>query len=329
MQRSLLRLSFDEEPLPETSIDSLDLEKVSDAFRSRSDKLNQNQLLSLGVLTRLANCSVCSVGGVILFGKTDVRQRFFPDARVSCARFMGSDKAEFIDRLEVDGTILDALDAVPKFILRNTRLSSEIHGIYRRDVTEYPGVAIREALINAIAHCDYSLTGSRIQIAIFNDRLEIQNPGMLPFGFTLEDLKAGTSRIRNRVIARVFHELNIMETWGSGYNRIMQACHAEGYPEPQWQELGSALRVTFHPHPLSVIGNDRPLASSAEPLSLKEQAIFDALSPGESLAVSQIASRLAFTMPERSLRASLARLKQLGLLLCIGRGRATVWHRPK
>jgi ATP-dependent DNA helicase RecG len=71
---------------------------------------------------------------------------------------------------------------------------------------------------------------------------------MLPFGFTMEDLKSGVSRVRNRVIARVFHELQIMETWGSGYKRCIEDCRLGGYPEPEWEELGAAVRVIFYPH---------------------------------------------------------------------------------
>jgi len=89
----------------------------------------------------------------------------------------------------------------------------------------------------------------RIQVAIFSDRLEIQSPGMFPFGMTLESFKAGISQVRNPVIAQLFHRLEIMEQWGSGWQRISEACLAGGYPEPEWQELGMCTRVIFYPHP--------------------------------------------------------------------------------
>ncbi|MFZ4100106.1 MAG: ATP-binding protein [Chlamydiia bacterium] len=330
MQRNFLRLSFDEEALPETSLDNLCLERIEQAFLLVGKEVDQAKLLSLGVLTKFANKVVCSVGGIILFGKSEVRQRLFPDARVSCARFRGNDKAEFIDRFEVEGTILDAIDDVPKFIARNTRLSSEIQSMYRKDVTEYPGIALREVLINALAHCDYSVIGSGIQIAIFNDRLEIQNPGMLPFGFTMEDFKAGASRVRNRVIARVFNQLKLMEVWGSGYRRIVQACQEGGYPEPEWKELGTAVRVIFRPHAISVISPTGRVSGESEILpSSKDRAILEAFSPGENLSISEIAAKLSNTIPERSLRASLVRLRERGFLMSRGRGRASTWLRPQ
>jgi ATP-dependent DNA helicase RecG len=71
----------------------------------------------------------------------------------------------------------------------------------------------------------------------------------MPPGMNVEQFKAGVSGIRNPVIARVFGELNLAEEWGSGYKRIKEACQTGGYPEPQWEELGTVLRVTFFPHP--------------------------------------------------------------------------------
>jgi len=183
---------------------------------------------------------------------------------VSCARFRGTDKTQFIDRLDIEGGILDAVQDVPKFTRRNTRLFTKIESFKREDIPAFPEVAIREVLVNALAHADYSLTGMRILVSIFSDRMEIQNPGMLPFGMTLEDFRAGVSKIRNRVISRIFRELGLMEEWGSGYKRIVNACGAGGYPEPEWAELGYALRVIFYPHPevgemekLDVPVNDR------------------------------------------------------------------------
>ena len=86
-------------------------------------------------------------------------------------------------------------------------------------------------------------------VAIFDDRLEIQNPGPLPFGMTIDELKAGVSKVRNRMIARIMRLLLMMEEWGSGYKRILEACRAGGYPEPEWQELGTVVKIVFRPHP--------------------------------------------------------------------------------
>lgn len=328
MQRTVLHISFDEQPLRELSAQDLELDKAKIIFRQVGRNLDEKKLLSLGILVKAGNKVVPSIGGLILFGKQEVRQHCFPDARVSCARFRGDDKTEIIDRYEVEGSILDAVDAVPKFIMRNTRLSAEISDLRRQNIPEYPPIAIREVLINALAHCDYSITGSRIQIAIFNNRLEVQSPGMLPFGFTLEDLKSGVSRVRNRVIVRVFNELNLMEEWGSGYKRIVEACHAGGHLEPEWQELGATIRVTFYPHATTVLKpQEQEKILPTEDLLPRQTAILNTLTIGESLSFRQIMGKLPFSISERSLRYDLVLLSNLGYVISKGKGRAIVWQR--
>ena len=249
MRRSVAASSYDQQPLPELSIDDLNMNKLQRTFNNMGRELEKEKLESLGILVPYAGRKVVTIGGAILFANDQTRERFFPDARVSCARFIGHNKAEFLDRLDIEGGVMNALDEVPRFVRRNTRMAGKIETMRRRDTPEYPELAVREALINAIVHADYSITGTRIMIAIYDDRMEIQNPGLLPFGMTFEDFKSGVSKIRNRVIARVFRELNLIEEWGSGYQRITTACQEGGYPQPEWEEFGVALRVTFFPHP--------------------------------------------------------------------------------
>ncbi len=323
LQRSVLTSSFDQQALSDLSKTALDMAHAAHFFKK---EINEEKLRSLGVLNFVAHRLVPSIGGLILFGREAERQKFTPDARVSCARFHGDTKTNIIDRYEVEGTILDAVKEVPKFIARNTRLTAQIQHMYRKDIPEYPIVAVREALINALAHADYSLSGAHIQIAIFSDRLEIQNPGMLPFGFTLEDLKTGVSRVRNRVIARIFHELQLMEEWGSGYKRIIEACREGGYPEPKWEEIGAVIRVTFYPHPQSLITEKQTLQPEME-MQGREKAILRLFKKSQSLPFRMIFEGLSPRISERMLRYDLARLKKQGQLISKGKGRATVYLR--
>lgn len=150
----------------------------------------------------------------------------------------GADKANFIDTLELEGSILEVVEQVPLFVRRNTRHFPKISGMKRRDISAYPSFAVREVLINSVVYCDYSIMGMRTMIVIFADRMEIQSPGMLPQGMTLEDFKAGLNKIRNRVVTRTFRELGLMEEWGSGYKRVVDFCEQQGYPIPEWEEGG-------------------------------------------------------------------------------------------
>ncbi len=319
LQRLVTNVSYDQQPLTDLSCNDLE----TGSFH------NKEKLQSLGLLVRAMGRLVPTVGSIILFGKNKERERLVPDARVSCARFLGNTKANILDRYEVEGPILNAIEQVPKFIARNTRLSSQFGEIKRKDIPEYPMPAIREALINALVHADYSITGSHIQIAIFDDRLEIQNPGMFPFGFTFEDLKAGISRVRNRVIARTFHSLQYMEEWGSGYKRIMETCHSEGYPEPKWEEIGTSIRVTFYPYLQVCNGFTLKEEPAQEEIMDREVEILALFKKEESLPFREIAKRLKFTVSERTLRYTLSNLKRKGFLISRGKGRAIVLKKIK
>jgi predicted HTH transcriptional regulator len=116
----------------------------------------------------------------------------------------------------------------------------------RKDIPQYPPTVVREAVINALLHTDYSIKGSSIQIAIFDDRIEIINPGCLPFGLSFEAALSGISQLRNRVIGRVFRELNLIEQWGSGLGRMINICEQQGIPLPKFEELGNFFRTTLY-----------------------------------------------------------------------------------
>lgn len=249
MKRASHHPFFDRTPCDHVTEEDLDTQLIKRVFSHRKFTLNTEKLLSLGILAKKGKNIFATNGGVILFGKQEIRQKYFPFAEVRCARFAGTTRAEFIDRLNVEGGIIEAIDEVPKFIRRNTRMAGKFGAMQRRDIPEYPIDGIREALTNAFVHANYEISGTRIFVAVYDDKLEIQNPGVMPPGMSVEQFKAGVSRIRNPVIARVFGELELVEEWGSGYKRIKEACQKGGYPEPQWEELGTVLRVTFFPHP--------------------------------------------------------------------------------
>ncbi len=264
LERASRRLAFDELPCIGAEITDLDVAAIKKTFSAVGRRIDDAELETLGIVTRYGETLIPSNGGIILFGTTRARRRFFDDARIRCARFAGSDKAEFLDRLDLEGSVLMALDDVPKFIRRNTRMAAKIKSLRRQDIPEYPPVSLREALVNAVVHTDYAQRGSQIMVSVFSNRLVIQNPGMMPFGMTIEDFKAGVSRIRNPVIARVFRELDLMEEWGSGYRRISDDCKDGGYPTPEWQELASVVRVEFPPHPQSPETASQPTGPRAQ-----------------------------------------------------------------
>ena len=310
LRRQHSNSAFDQLPCAGTSMASLDRIAVRRWFMRKDRIMDEAALESLGVMVRHGSGRAVSNGGLILFGSEEERQRLFPDARISCARFRGTDKSEFIDRQDME-SLLDGLSEVPKFIARNTRLASRIAGMQREDIPEYAAIAIREALVNAVAHADYAATGMRIFVSIFSDRLEIQSPGMLPFGMTMEDFRSGVSRIRNRVISRVLHEGGMMEQWGSGYQRIRNSCREGGYPEPEWQELASCVRVTFRPHP------DVPVNVPVnEPVNERQQWFIGQLRKGLPCKAEDVMAQ--WEVSRATAKRDIADLREKGLIEFVG-----------
>jgi ATP-dependent DNA helicase RecG len=254
-----------------------------------------------------------------------LRKKHFPNATIRCACFAGTDKVDFIDQYDPEGTILEAMKDVPSFIRRNTRLAAKIEQIQRKDIHEYASIAIREVLTNALVHADYSIKGMNPRVAIFSDRLEIENPGMLPFGYTLDEFIAGVSHVRNKVIARVFRELHLMEEWGTGYRRIIDVCNSGGYQIPTWEEIGTAIRVVFKPHSMTQEKTESHSIQKTKELSQRQQKILKFLRNKKPLSAKKIYKGLKEQISERSLRNDLLELRAQGILKMIGSGPSTLW----
>lgn len=336
MRRLASAQAFDERPCLGTSLGDVDLKAVEDAFSSVGRDIGNADLETLGILVRHGDERVPSNGGIILFGSEAVRSRLFPAARFRCARFVGTSKANILDRLDIEGSVLAALAEVPRFIRRNTRMAARIRSMRREDVPEYPAIALREVLANAVAHADYSQRGMPLRVQIYDDRLEVENPGGWPIGFSEEDFKDGISRVRNPVIARVLHELDIIEGWGSGYERICESCQQGGYPIPEWHETGPVLRVRFAPHPqvaehfaqmdiadiypdtdnVRVNVSVNSGGGTERSLNERQQWMLTVLTEGRRVSAEDVAER--FQITERTARRDIADLRRRELIAFVG-----------
>ena len=296
---------FDEQPCTESNSEAIDFGAASEFFSQASRKLPLSKLRSLGLLVNYGGREFPSRGAILLFGKR--RDTIFPDAIIRCARFRGKDTAHFIDQSEIDDYLPRAVESAVAFIERHTDRASVIGRVRREDIPEYPPPAVREAVINAVVHADYSLGGMNIKVAVFDDRIEIFNPGLLPFGLTIEAALSGVSKLRNRVIGRVFRELGLIEQWGSGIGRMISACAASGLQPPRFEEIGTGFRVTIYGRRVSapsVPGWQKQL----------EQYLI------EKEEVSTRAASRLWNLSDRAARTRLRKLVSAGILAEIGTG---------
>lgn len=294
--------SFDQLPyLHEES--EFDWEYINKVFSKVHRTVTEQKAEAIELITKHSGKKFPSIGGIILFGTN--RNILFPDAMIRCARFLGTDRSNILDSIDIASYPILAIEEAIRFIERNTSVKSEIGRIYRTDIPEYPPVAIREAIINAILHADYALKGSTITVAIFDDRIEITNPGGLVFGQTLEKALSGSSIIRNAVIAHTFRELKLIERWGSGLRRIIDACKQRGLEQPRFEERETEFRVTLFNAKLRK-------ASLSEP----QEALLTYLKKKKKITTKEAAALWKITP-----RNALVRLKylvELGLIKKIG-----------
>ncbi|MFH0947484.1 MAG: ATP-binding protein [Elusimicrobiota bacterium] len=165
--------------------------------------------------------------------------------KICIARFNGTTRSEFIDSQEIKGSIYKMLDEVKTFFLRNTRLANKIVEFKRVDIPEYPFEAIREAIINAIAHRDYTHRGAPVMVSVFNDRIEVSNPGGLLPGLNINKLE-GHHDTRNEAICNIFHETRDMERFGTGIGKMKKLMKEHGLLYPEFIEEGDFFVVKFY-----------------------------------------------------------------------------------
>lgn len=196
------------------------------------EKLN---LVKSGKLTNAA---------ILLFGKDP--QKYFPRSLVKCALFADNKAIDFLDFKDVGGTIINQVPEVLLFLRKQLNISVKISGKpEREEIWEIPREALREAVINAICHRSYEDTGN-VQVRIFNNKVEIWNPGTLPESITIESLKKEHRSIpRNELIARCFYLIKYIEQWGTGTNRIINLCKEAGLKEPKFEIRNGDFVVTF------------------------------------------------------------------------------------
>ena len=257
--RSFLRYSpaynYDKTPLLSISLEDLSSEKIKD-FLDKSAKRRQRPfpsdqpgeviLQNLG-LAVLSDAKIYpTLAGGIIFSKS-IPQDFEPLSRyvVRAVRYSGkSASSQIVDQQDVFGTLDQQVDDSMKFVLRNIKTKAKIVGTKREETYEFPQLALREVLVNALIHRDYSNTGTYVQIVIFQDRIEISNPGTLPPGVTVENLKISQFS-RNGVIAKIMRDMDYMEEFGRGIDLIYSEMSKNGLVEPLFKNSSNSFKVTL------------------------------------------------------------------------------------
>lgn len=228
-------IQYDESPVLKASVNSIDIHKVNSYLGKMGQSFlndeNENALLSefinLSILTEIEGQYYPSLGGLLAFGK--MPQKYFPSCTIMCGAYKGNDfLSETIREKELAGTldelIEDALSFAKMTMPQKHCMEREIQS---RVEYAFPPEAVREAIVNAVCHRDYTITGSAIRFFVFCDRLEIHSPGGLPNTINLENMHY-RQFARNQMIASFLSGYGYMERRGKGIQRMIRLSEQAG-----------------------------------------------------------------------------------------------------
>lgn len=256
LMREATNETFDRLPVANTSIDDIDpnkIEKYQELKRRRlgapKEKTTDAFLKKIGVKTAASARSPVTYGGLLVFGKEVQSSPSLSRAHIKVGRFKGKEMGTILDHDILEGTLDKQIEDASHFIRKHMFVSGVIAGLKREDKTTYPSPALREIITNAVIHRDYSRASSEsIMCRIFDDRLEVESPGLLPLGVRVENL-GSVQNTRNPLIARLLFDMNYFDEWGQGINRIRSACKENGNPPPQFHEGDCTFKVTIYAPP--------------------------------------------------------------------------------
>ena len=297
-------------------------------------KITRNTLLNWKVLEE-KNGRIFPTNAYILLSGKENRE---VSRKIQCGVFKGETRSIFVDKKEFEGSIIMQLEKAYQYVLEKINLGSDIVGIYRVDKYEIPPKSIREVIANAVIHRSY-LEPNDIQVALYDNRLEITSPGMLLSGVNVKRMKEGYSKLRNRAIASVFAYVNIIEKWGSGIPRIMNEIREYGLQEPEFIAFENDFRVNIYRKSYnttqSTQGSTQNRINTTQAISKKEKldiknltetdkTIINTIINNPEMSQKQIADNLNWTV--NKVKYYMKKFKQKNILKYEGTSQNGKWE---
>lgn len=244
-----MAVSFDISPVANTDSSYIDKHVVDHYYRSYyntafidlPDDEQHSLLRNTDILVRHDNEWVMSVGGLLMFGKQP--QRRLPQSSIMFAVFKGERITDDLaDKKEITGTLPELIDKTLGLLQLYLPVSSTIEGAKRKEVVHAPPKVLRESIVNAVMHRDYSISHKKIQIHIYSNRVEITSPGGLPNTLTLEKIRYGNSALRNVFLVKFLDNLRYFDGLGRGIPMMLEAMQER----IQLESIGELFRVTLY-----------------------------------------------------------------------------------
>lgn len=333
--RDLLRQrgegNFEAQVLPGATLDDLDRERVDSyaklfltdvSSRSRWDEGTLDLLYRRGCLAKESSTYRPTIAGLLLFGREP--QRLLPSAEVVLVRYSGKEMSDTFIRETARGSLPEQIRAAESFLIANMRKGARIHEFRREDKPEYPLPAVREMIVNAVAHRDYQIRGEEIRVLMFTDRIEVYSPGRLPGHITIHNI-VEERFARNEVIVQVLTDLGFVERLGYGIDRILRQMSEAGLPKPKFEETANGFRVTLRGAGDQFVTADFDRDRYRHmPLNERQTAALQVLHKTGRIGNRDL-KELYPDVSDETIRRDLADLVDTGLLLKMGDRRGTYY----
>lgn len=327
--------SWDFYPDPSHSIENISVEKVK-RFIHKIEQRTQNkiEMAPLDFLSKLEiiRNNHLTFGGYLLFAK-----EYCSISDVQIGRFKSD--ITIIDSLTLSTDLFTETDEIIAFIKKHLMVEYIITGEpQNRERFDYPLDAIREIVINMIVHRDYRDSAASI-IKIFDDRIEFYNPGKLVGGITIENLLSNnyTSQARNKLIAKAFKEVGMIERYGSGIRRILNICEEYGIIQPKIEEIFNGFRILLYKEKLNVTDNDtdavvevvdkvvdKVIDKVVDKISNNQKHILLLMSQNPYISSRELALKVGIS--QRKIQENIRKLIQMAVLTRVGAARGGYWN---
>ena len=253
---------------------ALSFSKADEAFRNHSINFDDNNKRTLGLIRHDG-----------LYTNLALLLSDQCPHSIKAARFQGTDKAIFTDRVEISGSVFQQMDEAYEYLQKNNRVSSEFKGLERVDHLDYPEEALRESLINSVVHREYAIPGP-VLISIFDDRIEITALGGLTKELSLDDIMLGVSVLRNKKLGDIFYRLKLIEAYGTGIEKIMRS-YDNCSEKPKIDISDNAFKIT-----LPNQNYHKNTTNPRKEIDYREQTIMDLFKEKETIARKDIQEAL-------------------------------------
>jgi ATP-dependent DNA helicase RecG len=257
----------------------------------------------------------------VLFGRRVALRQ--PQTRLRAVCYDSDKGGQFLDERLFEGPAFELLDSAMAFLKKHVAIGAEFPAerLQRESRPQYPFDALREGLVNALAHRDYASFGGSIVVSVYPKRIELWNSGRLPDGLTADDLRREehASILVNPDISHVFYLHEFMERVGRGTFKIVQACKAFGMRLPKWSQDSGGVRLRFHA--------GMEAGKAVWRMNPRQEQCLRELRPGAVLRVREYMKRFAPEVSERQARRDLAEMESAGCLEKRGLGPRTEYVR--